>query len=170
MKDTNKEFYLMVNGQKVSVSEEVYRAYVRPIRAEQRAKRRGWKCRLIGENGQFKRCREDCSNCAYALSGGKTTGNVTSLDKLIVKGFDREDPSQDIEQMYIEQEEVQERNQKLYAAIKQLKPRQQEMVRMIYFEGMSQDEVARCFGIAKQSVSDAMRRIYASLKKFLEKI
>ena len=31
-----KEFYIIIKGEKVTVSEEVYRAYVRPIRAEQR--------------------------------------------------------------------------------------------------------------------------------------
>ena len=36
MKDREqKEFYMMIKGQKVIVSEEVYRAYVQPIRAEQ---------------------------------------------------------------------------------------------------------------------------------------
>ena len=69
----------------------------------------------------------------------------------------------------IEAEEKQEKYAPLYQAIAQLTERQQEMVRMVYFEGMSQDEVAKHFGIAKSSVSEAMQRIYASLKRFLEK-
>ena len=44
----------------------------------------------------------------------------------------------------------------LYQAIAQLTERQQEMVRMVYFEGMSQDEVAKHFGITKAAVSNAM--------------
>lgn len=31
-----KQFYIIVNGQRVEVTEEVYRAYVRPVRAQQR--------------------------------------------------------------------------------------------------------------------------------------
>ena len=44
-----KEFYITIKGKKVEVSEEVYRAYVRPIRAEQRQKRRNWKCQVKGK-------------------------------------------------------------------------------------------------------------------------
>lgn len=69
----------------------------------------------------------------------------------------------------IEAEEKQEKYAPLYQAIARLTERQQKMVKMVYFEGMSQDEVAKHFGITKASVSDAMQRIYASLKKFLEK-
>ena len=49
----------------------------------------------------------------------------------------------------IEAEEKQEKYAPLYQAIAQLTERQQEMVRMVYFEGMSQDEVAKHFGITK---------------------
>lgn len=96
--------------------------------------------------------------------------SIYSLDELTEKkGFDVEDPTQSIEAQIIEAEDRQEKNKKLYAAIKKLNPRQKEMVHMVFFKEMSQDEVAKHFGITKSSVSDAMRRIYASLKKFLEK-
>ena len=39
-----KQFYVIVNGQRVEVTEEVYRAYVRPVRTQQRAERRNWRC------------------------------------------------------------------------------------------------------------------------------
>ena len=54
-------------------------------------------------------------------------------------------------------------------ALKQLNERQQEMVQMVYFEDKTQDEVAEHYGISKQAVSNAMQRIYATLKKILEK-
>ena len=69
----------------------------------------------------------------------------------------------------IEAEEKQEKYAPLYQAIAQLTERQQEIVRMVYFEGMSQDEVAKHFGITKAAVSNAIQRIYTTLKKFLEK-
>ena len=49
----NKEFYVTTQGKKVVVTEEVYRAYVRPIRAEQRRKGRAWKCRVVGVKGNL---------------------------------------------------------------------------------------------------------------------
>ncbi len=36
MENNDKRFYLKVRGQEIEVSEKVYRAYIRPIRAEQR--------------------------------------------------------------------------------------------------------------------------------------
>lgn len=54
-------------------------------------------------------------------------------------------------------------------AIKQLTPRQQEMVKLIYFEGKSQVEVANIYGVTEQAISQAMTRIHNSLKKILKK-
>lgn len=69
---------------------------------------------------------------------------------------------------YIEREEKEERKEKLQKAIAKLTPRQQAMVRMIFFENKSQDKVAEKYGISKSAVSHAMERIYATLKKYLE--
>lgn len=73
------------------------------------------------------------------------------------------------EERLIEEENQNEIKAKIHSAMDKLTPRQQEMVRMVYFEEKSQDEVARYYGISKQSVSDAMHRIYATMRKFLEK-
>ena len=44
-----KQYYVIVNGQKVEVTEEVYRAYVRPVRAQQRTEKRNKRCKVKGE-------------------------------------------------------------------------------------------------------------------------
>ena len=44
-----KKFYVTVNGQKVEVSEEVYRAYVRPMNASERKERREARCMVKGK-------------------------------------------------------------------------------------------------------------------------
>ena len=41
-----KQYYVTVGGQKVPVSEEVYRAYVRPVRAQQRTEKRNKRCKV----------------------------------------------------------------------------------------------------------------------------
>lgn len=56
----------------------------------------------------------------------------------------------------------------LYIAISKLTPRQQEFVKLKFFEGFTQEEIAKKYGITKQSVSDAMRRIYETLKKHIK--
>ena len=84
----------------------------------------------------------------------------------------RYEPESDIptpEELYIESERQTEIKKEVHNAIRQLNPRQQDMVQMIFFEGKSQDYVAAHFGISKSAVSHAMERIFATLKKFLEK-
>lgn len=80
-----------------------------------------------------------------------------------------EDKNQNIEKSYIENETKQEEYAKLYKSISKLTKRQQEFVRLIYFEGKTQEEVRKKYGIAKSSMSEAMKRIYTALKNFLEK-
>lgn len=164
-----KEFYLIIKGEKVMVSEEVYRAYIRPLRAERLRKLRAWKCQVKGKKGNLVRCQEDCSKCPYALAGKNATGNTLSLDEFKENGVEIVDRRVDLETLYIENEERTSNQERLHKAISQLTPRQQEMVRMIYFEGKTQEEVRAYYGIAKSSMSEAMQRIFDSLKKFLEK-
>ena len=72
------------------------------------------------------------------------------------------------EEEYIAREEKRERSARLHQALARLNARQRKMVKMVYFENKTQDEVAACFGVTKSAVSHAMERIYASLKKYLE--
>ena len=169
MENKNKEYYLFINGEKVIVTEEVYRAYIRPVRAEQRARRREKKCCVLGEKGNLVRCTRDCETCEYAEAGEKTSGSFLSLDGLMDAGFDVADPNTDIERELAEREEKQEIKVKVQAAIAQLTPRQQEMVRLRFYEGKSQEEIAKIFNIDGSSARHAMKRILATMKKFLEK-
>ena len=98
------------------------------------------------------------------------SARCSSLEQMQEDGFEVADTSPSWLDKKVAEEEVSERNEKLYAAIRKLTPRQQEMVIMIYFGRKTQEEVARHYGIGKQAVSNAMQRIYASLKRFLEEI
>lgn len=166
----NKTRTLKIRGQEVTVSEEVYRAYIRPIRAEQRKKRREWKCQKLSETGRYYvRCKDRCENCPFYIAGNNAIGNKLSLERMADEGIELEDYTADLEAEYIERETQEEEYANLRAAIATLTPRQQEMVRMIYFEGKSQEELCEIFGITKSAVSHAMERIYAALRKILEK-
>ena len=67
MAENNENKYIIkIKGKEVEVNEEVYRAYVRPIRAEQRRKRREWKCNVLSKSGgHYVRCKESCETCPY---------------------------------------------------------------------------------------------------------
>lgn len=165
----NKEFYVTIQGKKIIVNEEVYREYVRPIRAIQRQRRRAWKCRIVGRKGNLIRCPYKCDECPFAMAGNMPTGNVLSLDKFKELGVEIIDKEFDLERMYIEQEERTSHQESLYNAILQLTPRQREIVRLVHFEGKTREEVASLYGVDGSAIRHAMQRIYTSLKKFLEK-
>lgn len=168
IENKDKTRTLSIRGQEVGVSEEVYRAYIRPIRAEQRRKRREWKCQRLSETGgYYVRCKERCESCPYYLAGNSALGNVTSLDRLVKSEVEIEDKESDLEANYIERETKKEEYANLHAAIATLTQRQQEIVQMIYFEGKSQTEVAKVYGVEKQAISNAMQRIYAQIRKKL---
>ena len=162
MENKDKGFYLNVRGKEVEVSEEVYRAYIRPIRNEQRRKRREWRCRVKGKNGKFVRCQNDCKECPYALSGQNALGNKLSLDRMRDDGADIEDCHLDVAQNYITDEEKKE----LYGAINKLTSRQKEIVNLIYFEQKTQEEAAAIIGVSHQAISKALKKILAELKSF----
>lgn len=93
-----------------------------------------------------------------------------SLDYLYeIGGYELKDETLGAEERYIERSEKQAIKTLVWQAMEHLTPRQKEMVVMVYFEDKTQDEVAEHYGISKQAVSNAMQRIYATMKKFLEK-
>lgn len=134
----NKTFYLFVKGQRVEVSEEIYRAYVQPERKQ--------------------RMRE------YRV---KDNISVTSIEGLSEKGFEIEDETQDFVAALIENEEYSEELSKLHAAIEQLSERDRRVVQLYYFEGKTQQEIAAILGIAKSTMSELLSRILLRLKNFL---
>lgn len=166
----NKKYYLTIGNETIEVTEDVYRAYVRPIKAERQRKRREWKCKLLSKNGgHFLRCTQRCESCAYYMAGNNAQGNNLSLDKMAEDGVFIEDKSLELENNFIEKETNKEEYQKLYEAIKKLTKRQQEFVKLIYFKGKTREEVARLYGIDASSVRYALIRIKSALKSFLEK-
>ena len=53
----------------------------------------------------------------------------------------------------------------LAAAVKYLPPRQREPIRLYYFEGKKQQEIAELLGIERSTVSRRLKAARASLKK-----
>lgn len=133
----NKTYYLYVKGQKVEVSEEIYRAYVQPERKQ--------------------RMRE------YRAKDGIS---VTSIEGLSQKGFEIEDETQDFVSALIESEEHSEELSKLHAAIEQLSERDRQVVQLYFFEGKTHQEIAAVLGLARTTVTELIARILVRLKKF----
>ena len=86
-----------------------------------------------------------------------------SLDAL-----DRDDnniPSgEDLEADYLEKEEREE----LHAAIKQLSPRQQGLIKQVYFEGRKYTDIAVEEGKKESAIRNATNRATKKIKKIVE--
>ena len=59
-------------------------------------------------------------------------------------------------------------NKTIDEEIKKLTPRQQEIVRLLYWEGKTQKDLCEIYGIKKQAISDAVKRIHNTLRKKLK--
>ena len=164
----NKEFYVTIQGKKILVSEEVYRAYVRPIRAEQRQKRREWKCPVPGKKGNLVRCQEDCSKCKYALAGNNARGNVLSLDTFKEEGVEILDRDFDLEAMYIENEERTSLQKEIRKAINALPKKQRQVIILMYLKNKTQEEIADLLGVQQPAISKLQARGTQRIKELLK--
>ena len=169
MEKKDKKYTLKVKGKEVEVNEEIYRAYIRPVQAEQRQKRRVWKCRVLSKSGNYYvRCTKKCETCPYYLAGNSALGNVTSLDRLVDCEVEIEDKNSDFEADYIEQQTIKEEYAELHKVIRQINSRQQEIGKMIYFEGKTQKEVAKGFGLTQAPGSLPLPNSLVHLKFLLK--
>ncbi len=57
--------------------------------------------------------------------------------------------------------------ERLHSAISQLNPKQQELIRVIYFDGISVNDYATSEGVDQSAISHRLRTIYKKIKKFL---
>lgn len=166
----NKKYYLMIGNETIEVTEDVYRAYVRPIKAERQRKRREWKCKLLSKNGgHFLRCTQRCESCAYYMAGNNAQGNNLSLDKMAEDGVFIEDKSLELENNFIEKETNKEEYQKLYEAIKKLTEKEKSLLKLFFYKHKSTVEISAILGVSQQAISKAKMKIIKKLKLFLKK-
>lgn len=160
-----QRYYLIVKGQKVEVSEEVYRAYVRPISAEKRKNLRNSRCLVKGERFGLVRCKEDCQKCPFYCAGNKLMGGILSLDSLVDAGYEQSSDV-DLEDDVISDEEHNARLGTLHEAIAQLNERQKYLIEEIYFKERTCEDIAAELGVDGSAVRHALKRIRASIRKF----
>ena len=85
------------------------------------------------------------------------------------EGNELADETTNAEEEIIERETIAERNKRLYAAIRALSPRQQEVIHKVYFEEKSQRAVSKELGVSAAAISIQLARAMSKLKKLLEK-
>ena len=85
------------------------------------------------------------------------------------EGNELADETTNAEEEIIERETIAKRNERLYAAIRTLSPRQQEVIHKVYFEEKSQRAVSKELGVSAAAISIQLARAMSKLKKLLEK-
>lgn len=60
--------------------------------------------------------------------------------------------------------------EKLHIAISQLKPKQKDLIKAIYFDGVLPSEYAEKQGVGRSAISNQLRRAEKKLKNLLEKM
>ena len=85
------------------------------------------------------------------------------------EGNELADETTNAEEEIIERETIAKRNERLYAAIRTLSPRQQEVIHKVYFEEKSQRAVSKELGVSEAAISIQLTRAMRKLNKFLEK-
>jgi DNA-directed RNA polymerase specialized sigma24 family protein len=153
-----KQYYLTIDGQEVTVSEEVYRAYKRPIWAEHKRNDRQKLCQVSDGKGGLKRCTEDCSKCNRTKEG-----SYLSLDGLEEAGYSVEDRSQDVAEIVAEKVLLEE----LFKVLQELDPNSHRICKLL-MEGCSKREIARIMSIPQSSFEYQFKKLMASLRERLE--
>jgi RNA polymerase sigma factor (sigma-70 family) len=154
-----KQYYLTIDGQEVMVSEEVYRAYKRPIWAEHKRNDRQKLCQVSDGKGGLKRCTENCSKCSRTKEG-----STLSLDGLEEAGYGVEDRTQDVAEIVAEKILLEE----LFKALKELDPDSRRICELL-MDGHSKREIARIMSIPQSSFEYQFKKLMASLRKQLGK-
>lgn len=154
--DEPKEYYIETEDEKITISEEVYRAYYRPVWATQKRKERERRCR----NADGSRCTNDCELCEREPDGG-----ILSLDTLTEGGYEAAD-SVDVEELVMEKLLLDE----LYAALDELTADERSLIVDLYFNGQSERKLSKESGIPHPTIHSQKNAILKKLKSLLEKI
>jgi len=153
-----KKYYLNIDGQEVTVTEEIYRAYKRPIWAEHKRNDREKLCQVSDGKGSLKRCTDDCSKCKLTKEG-----SMLSLDGLEEAGYSVEDQAQDVSEIVMDKILLEE----LHKVLRELDPNNQRICEL-FMDGHSKREIAKIMTIPQSTFEYQFMKLMETLSKRLE--
>lgn len=134
-----EKYMIKIQGKLIEVSEDIYYAYYRMERQER------W---------QEEKKQEHEVVSYDALDNAETVGAESATDLT----------SLSLEELAI----AKELNEKLHHAVAALPKAERELIRAIYFEGMTEKDYAENTGMSQTGVSYRRRKILSKLKMFLD--
>ena len=138
MPNKKDNYFIMVNNKKVYVSYEVYHEIIHSVYKEEH------------QNRKFKAAE----SLDFDIYGDEISGTAI---KLAMRKYEDEQYSEQLLNAIAQ----------LYIAIKQLKPKEQELITALFFCGETQSEYAKKLGVTHQSVSKQLRKTLKKLKKLI---
>ena len=142
-----------IDGEKVVVTEAVYREYMRPIWRENKRREREKRCK--DEKGN--RCTDDCSFCEK-----DRTGRFLSLERVIEDGYEAAD-TVDVTELAMNNLLIEELN----AALNGLEPKDLQIAQL-FGMGLSEREIAGVVGLSQKGVNKRKNRIFEQLRARLK--
>lgn len=82
--------------------------------------------------------------------------------KIVKINEDEIDYSPSPEEQCIKNQEEKE----FFSFLNLLNTRQKELIKLIYFENKTQEQVAKQFNVSKSAINQSLKRIYKKIKKF----
>ena len=151
------DYYITIEGQEITVTEEVYRAYKRPTWAEHKRNDREKRCQVSDGKGRVKRCLEDCSTCDRVRDGSILTLDEMTEEKHVL-GTSEMDVSDIVAgKILLEQ---------LYKVLDELDPKSLRVCQLI-MEGHSRREIARILEIPQSSFEYQFKKLMGTIKASL---
>ena len=148
----SKQRFIIIDGESIPVTEEVYLAYKRPLWAESKRREREKRCH--DESGS--RCMGDCRLCDDQRDGG-----YLSYEKCLEDGHEFVDLFNLSE--YVEDKMLKEA---LRAAVASLPTNEQQIIE-IAFDGKPEREAATVLGIHRNTFVYRRDKVVEKLRKMM---
>lgn len=156
---TENKRVVMVDGQAVEVTEEVYRAYYRPIWAENKRVERSNRCLVCSKRGKGVRCKGNCDLCEF----GERIGGVASIEYCEDSGYEFENEAQSPEQIVEEIELFVE----LRRIIAEMDEDNQKLIEM-FADGKSERDISKVLGLSQKAINKRKHKIFLQIRNKCE--
>ncbi|MDQ1232597.1 DNA-directed RNA polymerase specialized sigma24 family protein [Paenibacillus sp. SORGH_AS306] len=158
-------WHVIIDGQQIPASEEVYRAYKRPAWVERKRKEREIRCLDEKGNRCTKSCREcDLERAKNGLPPIERTSGTLSLDKFTEDGFQVSD-TVDLSELVTDKLLLEE----LFAALEKLDPENRRIMELFSI-GKSERDIAADIGLSQKAINKRKTKLFAQLREGLKNL
>jgi RNA polymerase sigma factor (sigma-70 family) len=154
---TDMPRYIEIDGEQITVTEEQYRAYKRPLWAEHKRRERESRCRDAA-GVRCKKTEFECRNCPNGRSG-----RTLSLEQFADEGFEIPDYSEPLESLMTALI-----HDELDAALSALEAESYQIIKMLFFEGLTERQTADRIGLSQKGVNKRKHKILEQLRDNLK--